>query len=137
VLKSEKREIIAVCGLDCGPCDIRRAPDDPEAAQRIVAWFEKEGWLKEDEGIAEVVGRGMYCKGCRGDRAVHWSPDCWILKCCVDEKGHTFCYECSEFPCERLSERARESDHYGQALDRLKQMKETRENETANSRRTV
>lgn len=55
---------------------------------------------------------------------MHWSSDCWILRCCVDEKGHKFCYECDVFPCERLSERAEQNDHYGQALDRLKEMKE-------------
>jgi len=124
MLKSKKKEMIAVCGLDCGPCEIRRAPNEPDAAQRLVAWFKKEGWLKEDEGINEVIERRMYCRGCRGDRSVHWSPDCWILKCCVDEKGHEFCYECVSFPCERLSEWAKQSDDYSQALQRLKKMKE-------------
>jgi hypothetical protein len=119
-----KDDMIAVCGLDCSQCDIRKAPSDPDAANRIVAWFKKEGWLKENEGIKEVIKRGMYCKGCRGDRSVHWSPDCWILKCCVDEKGNRFCYECDGFPCERLSERAKQDDHYGKALDRLKEIKE-------------
>jgi hypothetical protein len=116
--------MIAVCGLECGPCDIRRAPSDPEAAKRIVAWFRKEGWLEEHEGIAEVIKRGMYCKGCRGDRSVHWSPDCEILNCCVDKKGYEFCFECDVFPCEQLSERAKQDAHYGNALARLKQMKE-------------
>ena len=124
MLKSTKREMIAVCGLDCGPCEIRRAPNEPDAAQRLVAWFKKEGWLKEDEGINEVIERRMYCMGCRGDRSVHWSSDCWILKCCVDDKGHEFCYECGMFPCERLSEWAKQSDDYNQALQRLKKMKE-------------
>ena len=119
-------EMIAVCGLDCGLCDIRKAPSDPEAAKRIVAWFRKEGWLKDNEGIKEVIERRMYCTGCRGDRSVHWSPDCWILKCCVDEKKDEFCYECNVFPCERLSERAKQNKHYGQAIDRLRQMKEKR-----------
>lgn len=121
MLKS-KKVMIAVCGLDCGPCDIRKAPNDPEAAKRIVAWFKKEGWLKKNEGITEVIKRDMYCKGCKGDRSVHWSPDCWILKCCVDDKGQEFCYQCSVFPCDRLVERAEKDDHYGQALDRLKKM---------------
>jgi len=119
-------EMIAVCGLDCGLCDIRKAPSDPEAAKRIVAWFRKEGWLKDNEGIKEVIERRMYCTGCRGDRSVHWSPDCWILKCCVDEKKDEFCYECNVFPCERLSERAKQNKHYGQAIDRLRQMTEKR-----------
>ena len=124
MLKSTKKEMIAVCGLDCGSCEIRRAPNEPDVAQRLVAWFKKEGWLKEDEGISEVIERRMYCRGCRGDRSVHWSADCWILKCCVDDKGHEFCYECSMFPCERLSEWAKQSDDYSQALQRLKKMKE-------------
>ena len=118
--------MIAVWGLDCEPCDIRRAPSDPEAAERLVAWFRKEGWLKEHEGMAEVIERGMYCTGCRGDRAVHWSSDCWILRCCVDEKGHEFCYECEVFPCARLSERASQDAHYGMALDRLKELKDAK-----------
>ena len=124
MLKSTKKEMIAVCGLDCGSCEIRRAPNEPDVAQRLVAWFKKEGWLKEDEGINEVIERRMYCMGCRGDRSVHWSADCWILKCCVDDKGHEFCYECDLFPCERLLEWAKQSDDYNQALQRLKKMKE-------------
>jgi hypothetical protein len=119
-----KDEMISVCGLDCGACDIRKAPRDPEAGKRIVAWFKKEGWLKENEGIDEAIKKGMYCKGCRGDRSVHWSSDCWILKCCVDEKRHEFCYECNVFPCERLSEWAKQNDNYGKALDRLKEKNE-------------
>ena len=126
MLKSTKKEMIAVCGLDCGSCEIRRAPNEPDVAQRLVAWFKKEGWLKEDEGISEVIERRMYCRGCRGDRSVHWSADCWILKCCVDDKGHEFCYECNMFPCERLSEWAKQSNDYSQALQRLKKMKEKR-----------
>jgi hypothetical protein len=119
-----KKDMLAVCGLDCGSCDIRKAPSDPEAARRIVAWFKQEGWLKENEGVKEVIERRMYCEGCREDRSIHWSPDCWILKCCVDEKGHDFCYECEVFPCERLSERSKQNNQYTEALDRLKEKKE-------------
>lgn len=117
-------QMIAVCGLDCESCDIRRAPNDPEAAQRIVAWFKREGWLKEDEGITEIIERSMYCKGCKGDRSVHWSPDCEILTCCINDKGHQFCYECSVFPCEQLITWAEQNEGYFEALNRLKTMKE-------------
>lgn len=64
------KDLIAVCGLDYGPCDIRMIltwSHDPDKAQRIVEWFHREGWLKEDEGIDEVIGKGMYCKGCKGE----------------------------------------------------------------------
>jgi len=115
-------QLIGVCGLDCGDCDLRKAPTDAEAAERVVAWFREEGWLQTGEGMSEVIERSMYCKGCRGDRSVHWSPDCWILQCCVDEKGLEFCYECDVFPCERLEKRAGESPRYAEALNRLRQM---------------
>jgi hypothetical protein len=121
-----KKELIAVCGLDCGSCDIRRVDEDPEVAERIIAWFKEEGWLKEGQGLTEIIDGGMYCKGCRGDRTIHWSPDCWILHCCVDEKGLAFCYECDEFPCDDLEEWAQQNDQYGEALERLKEMKNER-----------
>jgi hypothetical protein len=89
---------IAVCGLDCSGCDICRVPSDAAAAQRVVDWFRDQGWLAQDEGVTEIIQRAMYCKGCRGDRSVHWSPDCWILRCCVDEKGLEFCYQSEESP---------------------------------------
>lgn len=122
-MEDATNQMIAVCGLDCGNCDLRKVPSDPEAAQRVVAWFREMGWLNESEGVSEVMERSMYCKGCREDRSVHWSPDCWILQCCVDEKGLAFCYECGDFPCERLSEWAKESAKYAQALDRLQRIR--------------
>jgi hypothetical protein len=117
---------IAACGLDCGTCDIRLAPTDSQAARRLVAWFQEMGWLEEQEGIAEAVERGMYCKGCRGDRSTHWSADCWILHCCVDERGLVFCPECARFPCERLTAWAQQNAAYAQALDRLHRLAQDR-----------
>ncbi|RLC64516.1 MAG: hypothetical protein DRI48_07585 [Chloroflexi bacterium] len=125
--KKMETKLIAVCGLDCTTCDVRRAPTDAQAAGRVVAWFREMGWLAEDEGMAQVVQRSMYCQGCRGDRQVHWSPDCPILRCCVDERGLTFCYQCDEFPCRRLDERAGQSERYAQALDRLQRMEQARD----------
>ena len=111
-----ENELMAVCGLDCTVCDIRQAPNDPELAKRIADWFKKE--LNTD-----VKLKDLRCSGCRGDRTEHWSPDCWILQCCVDKKGLGFCYECVDFPCEKLEEWANGSEKYGEALDRLKGMK--------------
>lgn len=109
----------AVCGLDCGACEIRRLPFDPEAADRAVTWYRSMGWLKEDEGVSEALARSMYCKGCLGDRAVHWSADCWILKCCVDTKGLKSCSACESFPCGRLTEWSKQDASYGRAYERL------------------
>ena len=116
-------EMMAACGLDCYGCEIRRAPTDTRAAQVVVDWFKKEGWLTPDEGIAEVVERKMYCCGCLGDRTVHWSADCWILACCVDQRGLTNCSQCAEFPCEPYQKWAETPEHHQKAYERLMDMR--------------
>ncbi len=110
-------EMIAVCGLDCGDCDIRLASMDKGKAQEIADWFKK----KLDE---EIKSEDIHCSGCKGDRKKHWSPDCWILKCCVDKKGLNFCHECEDFACKRLEEWAKKSEKYEKGLDRLRHLKE-------------
>lgn len=122
-MQVQMREPMAVCGLDCGGCDIRLVPFDVAAAERVAAWFREMGWLSAGEGVPQILERGMYCQGCRGDRAVHWSADCPILICCVDERGLHSCAECDAFPCALLTDRARESARYAAALDRLRQMR--------------
>lgn len=107
--------IIAVCGLKCNECDILRAQNNPEIAHRIVEWFKKERDI-------EVKIEDIHCLGCKGDRTKHWSPDCWILKCCVDKKGLEFCDQCADFPCEKLVEWSKGGKKYREALNRLKEM---------------
>jgi len=80
-------------------------------------------WLKKERGI-DLKVEDVRCFGCKGDRSRHWSPDCWILKCCFDEKGLEFCYQCEDFPCERLEEWAEGSERYMEALNRLREMGE-------------
>lgn len=115
--------MIAACGLDCEPCKIRLAPTDPAAAQVVVDWFKSQGWLSEDEGMAQVVQRKMYCTGCLGDRGTHWSSDCWILACCVDQRGHSNCSECEMFACDRLVDWAKQNEGYSAALARLRELR--------------
>ncbi len=109
----------SVCGLECESCEILNVPNDPKAARSVADWFREMGWLKDGEGVDYVVTKAPYCLGCKGDRGVHWSDDCWILKCCVDERQLDNCGECDEFPCERLQDWSRESESYSQAFSRL------------------
>jgi hypothetical protein len=113
---NKENQMIAVCGLLCNKCDIFQATHNPGIAQKIADWFKKE------RGV-DVKSEDVRCAGCRGDRKKHWSPDCWILECCVDKKGLQFCYECKEFPCEKLVQWSKTGKEYGEALNRLKQMK--------------
>ncbi len=107
--------MFAVCGLDCSVCDIYKATEDKSIAKRIANYFdEKRGEKIPLEKIA--------CAGCRGDRDRHWSPDCWILKCCADEKGLERCNLCDDFPCEKLVDWSRTHQGYKKALERLKSL---------------
>jgi hypothetical protein len=93
----QQEKNIAVCGLPCYKCDILLSSDDLEKAKKEAAE------LKQMLGM-DVKPKEVRCDGCKGDRSRHFSPDCWILHCCVDEKGLEFCYECTDFPCEKLNE---------------------------------
>ena len=120
---SERR--MAVCGIDCSPCPLLRASHgDAEAAEHLAGWWKSEGWLEEGEGAAEILAGGPHCLGCRGDRAAHWSANCWILKCCVDDRGVQSCHECDDFACERLVQWAAQNGKYAAALAYLRHAKE-------------
>jgi hypothetical protein len=119
-MKKDK-PLVAACGLDCEECEIRLASDNPELASRISDWFHRHG-------SPHVAPENVRCSGCRGDRAKHWSADCWILLCCVDKKGLESCHECKGFPCGKLKEWSTKDARYEHALSRLKEMKKHDEN---------
>jgi hypothetical protein len=107
--------LMGACGLDCEQCDIRWASDDPGLAHTIADWL-REHWSPE------VKAEDVHCSGCRGDRTMHWSADCWILQCCIDKKGLELCNQCQDFPCSGLNEWAMCDKRYEKALGRLKEM---------------
>jgi len=124
-MSSDDDVMMAACGLLCGDCHIRKMPFDDEAARITIDWYREMGWLTKDEGVKEAVEKNMICTGCYGDRSAHWSPECWILKCCVDTKGLKHCHQCTDFPCEKLEEWSKQNDGYTKAFERLKQLHST------------
>ncbi len=124
--QSEER-MIAACGLDCTDCSLRKVRSDAVAADSVVAWFRRRGWLNADEGVVELLARHMACQGCLGDRAEHWSADCGILHCCVDEKGLISCSACDQFVCQRLMDWSAKDGRYKEALARLTDMRAARD----------
>ena len=107
---------MAACGIECFKCNMFQAITDPKIAQHIAEWFKKE----RNE---EVKPENIHCSECRGERVKHWSSDCWILKCCVDDQGLEFCNVCREFPCARLVDWSKTNQGYAAALNRLKEMR--------------
>lgn len=114
---------MAACGLDCGACDLYKAAFDITAAESLVDWFKSKGWIGVHDGADELMKKGPHCCGCHGDRNKHWSGDCSILKCCVDERKFEHCGKCGEFPCPRLKDWANQGEGYQNALNKLMQQR--------------
>lgn len=71
----------------------------------------------------DVLARGQ-CRGCRGPLAHHWSPDCKFPPC-AREKGHQYCFECGDFPCEELQKFSSDGRaHHRRTVENMKRMKE-------------
>jgi len=122
-MPQQAQELIAVCGLDCAACTIYQAAHDIDAAKGIYDLFVSQGWPTEAKDAREFLEAGPYCCGCRGDRSRHWSDNCAIMRCCLDEKKVDSCHVCDAFACQRLVDWAAQNDRYGAALERLRQMK--------------
>lgn len=102
-------------GLICSTCGIHLAPKNPEIAKILVKDF-KGKW-------ENVSPEDFHCKGCWSDDSEMWSPDCEIRKCCIKDKKFQYCFECQEFPCQKLQNWAKRSKKYEEALERLKKNK--------------
>ena len=64
------------------------------------------------------------CQGCKKFLDQQSGPDCIILICARD-KGHRYCFQCNEFPCEKLNTFAADGhDHHRITVENLKKMKE-------------
>ena len=85
-------QMTSPCGLDCFNCGMYLANADAQLKKEIA---EKFGLPYEKAS----------CQGCRnaGGIMAFWdcTEPCDAYRCTTD-KGLTFCYECSEFPCDHL-----------------------------------
>jgi len=108
---------LAPCGIDCSGCPIRVAAGDAKAAEGLA-----REWRNSFAPDAEPSW--FRCQGCWGDRSVRWSDDCRIFACCVEQRGLSSCHECPDFPCGELLEWAEAYDNHGEAMGRLRRMRE-------------
>jgi len=115
-------DMMAACGLLCGSCPIRRVQFDNDSAKKDIEWYREMGWLSENEDVEAAIRKGLYCDGCLRDRTRHWSPDCWILGCCADDRGLEYCSHCHDFPCAKLVEWSEQNDRYRDAFGRLEKL---------------
>ena len=74
------KELIAPCGMNCGLCS---------------------GYLAYTKGIPKKRGKISHCNACRpqNKQCAYLKGHCKLLR----DSKIDFCFECSEFPCARLT----------------------------------
>ncbi len=93
----ERRELVAPCGIDCGICELYLCRDDARLEQYLIA--------------RGIPAERLPCSGC-----VPGHGDCPVVAgtcatwTCAQEHGVRFCFECTDFPCEKLSPAADRAD---------------------------
>ncbi len=80
--------MIAPCGIYCGDCAAYRVKEEPSLA----------------EALGKVKWNGVPCPGCREARGnCQFVDGTCETYACIDARGHDFCFDCSDFPCDRLN----------------------------------
>ena len=76
---------------------------DKYGSMRLIAEHHKG--YNYDEFIKGLnwISSKKPCDGCRFGGGWSWWPDCPVRDCIL-EKGLDFCYQCKDFPCDRLKE---------------------------------
>jgi hypothetical protein len=84
------KDLISPCGLYCGVCGIYYATvkNDRKLKEKLAAAYHES-----PDKIA--------CHGCLSSM-VYWYCSACPIKSCTIEKGHEGCYQCAEFPCNKV-----------------------------------
>jgi len=95
--KKERHNLVAPCGIDCGICELYLCSDNRPLMDFLIS-----------KGIPE---NKLPCSGCR-----EMEGHCPVIgkQCstfvCTKKKDVSFCFECNEFPCDRLHPSADRAD---------------------------
>ncbi|MBN1500847.1 MAG: DUF3795 domain-containing protein [Spirochaetes bacterium] len=87
---TDRTKLVAPCGIDCGICELYESRNNSKLMDYLIS-----------KGIPQNV---LPCDGCRNieGKCPVIQGDCATFEC-VKEKGISFCYECSDFPCTKLA----------------------------------
>ncbi|MFC2035316.1 DUF3795 domain-containing protein [Chloroflexota bacterium] len=85
-------KLVGICGLYCGTCP------------SYLAYQEND--IEELERISQRLGIAVSevrCDGCLSDKVMPHCVDCrWGFRGCSRDKEVTWCFQCPDFPCQRL-----------------------------------
>lgn len=105
-------DALAPCGLNCKRCAEYQNGEIKQSSEKLLSLlgnYQRVAKIKEKSNAAyaaypqfleilEILSQGS-CGGCRS-QTNRCSLDCAAKTCC-QEKGVDFCFQCSEFPCEK------------------------------------
>jgi hypothetical protein len=97
MITSERINLVAPCGIDCGTCELYVCRDNPQ----LLSYLASRGIPKDN----------LPCAGCRdleGCCPVIAGP--CASYACAQEKGVAFCFDCGDFPCSKLNPAADRAD---------------------------
>lgn len=99
------------CGRFCGECElyIAYSTSDHEALTRLAEKYSVE--CGED-----ISPEKLKCVGCKGRSSGCRCANCEI-RACAEDIGIEFCYQCLEYPCDKL---LKLFDKYPEARENLK-----------------
>ncbi len=118
-MEPNKKVMAGICGLYCGTCPNYLAEREGDTAQ--IAAIARAN----DMDISKVG-----CDGCLSERVMPFCVECKNgFRKCAREKKVTWCFECADFPCERLREFTKihivdGQRHHARVIDDLAYMKE-------------
>ncbi len=126
-------DVIAPCGLDCGQClafeggqiqghaqaliDLL-GPNFGEYAARFEAMNQVFGNYPAFKELLRFLAGGT-CQGCRKGGCLF---EACGVRTCVKEKGVDFCFECPEFPCQKLSSMTRLETIWRRNNEKMKEL---------------
>ncbi|MFC1904926.1 DUF3795 domain-containing protein [Chloroflexota bacterium] len=91
-MKQDAYELVAICGIYCGTCP------------SYLAWQEND--VEQLERRAQNHGisiEDVHCNGCRSDKVMLPCIECRFgFRKCAREHKVNWCFECTDFPCQRL-----------------------------------
>jgi hypothetical protein len=91
-MDKDKAKLIGICGIFCGTCPYFLAPRENDLEQLRK--------LSQDRGISI---EDIRCDGCLSDRIMPHCKECKAgFRKCAQSRKVTWCFQCTEFPCQRL-----------------------------------
>ena len=93
-MEKDAWKLVGICGIYCGTCPSYLAQQENDMAELEKRARERNFTIEE-----------VRCDGCHSDNLMPTCVECRHgFRQCAREHGVTWCFECPDFPCQRLED---------------------------------